>query len=270
VRASAQAVSIGGWAVAAGLLAVLPITAFFALNAASFFISAALLRTIGHRRGSPVPETSLRELAAGVAVLRPRRGLAAAVVVLGLAVTFSAGTWIVGVPELVRSNLHGDAGGFSFVMAGYAVGAITAGAVLARRPVQRKAVGSLLAWAFYLPAYLVLGFAGSLPVAVGGAFLAALGQASAVVLVNAAAQEEVPDQVLGRVMGLISLVHRGAHATGLLLVSPLFAVVAPGAVFVGAAGAITAIGVGGALYALGASRRGGGARGPGTDRSRRS
>jgi hypothetical protein len=31
----------------------------------------------------------------------------------------------------------------------------------------------------------------------------------------------VPDTLLGRVLGLISLVHRGAHATSLLLVAPL-------------------------------------------------
>ena len=43
-------------------------------------------------------------------------------------------------------------------------------------------------------------------------------------LLNSAAQEEIPDAVLGRVLGVISLVHRGAHATGLLFVSPLFAV----------------------------------------------
>ena len=45
-------------------------------------------------------------------------------------------------------------------------------------------------------------------------------------LLNSAAQEEIPDEVLGRVLGVISFVHRGSHATGLLLVAPLFAVAA--------------------------------------------
>jgi hypothetical protein len=44
-------------------------------------------------------------------------------------------------------------------------------------------------------------------------------------------------------MGLISHVHRGAHATGLLLVTPLFAVVARRAVFVAAAFAIPLVGL---------------------------
>ena len=270
VRATAQAVSVTGWALAGGLLAVLPISAFFALNAGSFLVSAALLSTVArHAPRRALSETGLPELAAGLAALRPRRALAAAVAALGLAVTVSAGTRIVGVPELVRVSLDRGAGGFSLLMSGYAAGAITAGVVLARRPIRRKALASTLAWVFYLPAYLVLGFAGSLAVAFAGAFLAALGQGSAVILVNAAAQEEVPDRVLGRVMALISLVHRGAHASGLLLVAPLFAVVAPSAVFVGAAGVLTAIGTAGGAYAL-AATRGAGAPAPASSRTLRS
>jgi hypothetical protein len=43
VQATAQAVSIGGWAVAAGLLTFMPISVFFAVNATSFAVSALLL-----------------------------------------------------------------------------------------------------------------------------------------------------------------------------------------------------------------------------------
>ena len=108
-----------------------------------------------------------------------------------------------------------------------------------------------------------MALAGSLWIAVAGAFAAALGQSSAVVLINSAAQEEVPDSLLGRVIGLISLTHRGAHATGLLLVSPLFAFVAPRAVFVGAAFALPLVGlIGAALSAgLGSTRSGPSGRG---------
>jgi MFS family permease len=135
-------------------------------------------------------------------------------VATGVAVTVTAGTWIAGVPELVQS-LGEEAAGFALVMVGYALGAIAAGVVLARRPVRRKARASLLSWSLYLPAYLLLAVAASLPVAAAGAFFAGVGQSAAVVLAYSAAQEEVRDEVLGRVTGLISLVHRGAHATGL-------------------------------------------------------
>jgi MFS family permease len=256
VRATAEALSVGGWAVAAGLLAFLPVTVFFAVNAATFLVSAAVLA--GVRAGGTGEEGagagSLRELAAGIHALRARPFLAAAVVALGLAVTIAAGTWIAGTPQLVSENLDRAAGGFALVMTGYALGAIAAGAFLARWPVRRKALGSLVAWSFYLPAYLVIGLAGSVEVAMAGAFLAALGESSAVVLLNSAAQEEVPDRVLGRVMGVISLVHRGAHATGLLLVAPLFAVLEPSLVFAAAALALPLVGLGCAAWALATAR----------------
>ena len=63
------------------------------------------------------------------------------------------------------------------------------------------------------------------------------------ILLYSAAQEEVPDSLLGRVVGLISLVHRGGHATGLLLMGPLFAVAATQTVFWAAAISLPLVGL---------------------------
>jgi hypothetical protein len=241
VQATAQALSIGGWAVAALLLTVLPLSVFFAVNAVSFAVSALLIARIRHGTEHD-PHAPSPRISEGLAALRPRPALAAGVIALGLAVTITAGTWIGGVPTLVRDTLHHGAGGFSIVMVGYAAGSIASGALLARVPIRRKARASMLAWVMYLPGYGLLAFAHSLTPAVVGAFFAATGQSSAVVLLNSAAQE-VPDSLLGRVLGVISLTHRGAHATALLLVSPLFAFVAAGAVFGAAAIAVPLVGL---------------------------
>jgi MFS family permease len=269
VRATAEALSVGGWAVAAGLLAFLPVSVFFAVNAATFLVSAAILARVGNRGSQASGAGGFGQLAGGFEALRARPVLAAAVVALGLAVTIGAGTWIAGAPQLVSENLDRGAGGFALLMTGYALGAITAGVFLARRPLRRKALGSLFAWSFYLPAYLLIGFAGSLGIAMAGAFVAALGESSAIVLLNSAAQEEVPDRVLGRVFGVISLVHRGAHATGLLLVAPLFAVVEPELVFAGAALSVPLAAAACAAWALN-GRRAVGAPAPASGRSPRS
>ena len=250
VQATAQSLSIGGWALAAALLAFIPVSVFFAVNAASFFVSAALIARLRHGRERD-PHGEAPHLREGFAALRPRPMLAAGVVALGVAVTITAGTWIGGVPTLVRDTLHHGAGGFSIVMVGYAVGSIASGVVLARIPIRRKARASLIAWVMYLPGYGLIALATSLPLAVVGAFFAATGQSTSVVLLNSAAQEEVPDNVLGRVLGVISLTHRGAHATGLLFVAPLFAFVAPRAVFGAAAIAVPLVG----LVALAAANR---------------
>ncbi len=142
--------------------------------------------------------------------------MALGVVVLGAAVTISAGTWIGGVPALVRDHLHEVAGAFSIVMVGYA---------------------------------------GSLWLAAAGGFAAACGQSSAQVQLVSAAQDDVPDALLGRLLGMISLVHRVAHAKGLLLVAPLFVVLAPQDVFAGAAVALASSASQGPAAALSVSSR---------------
>jgi MFS family permease len=248
VQATAQAVSIGGWAIAAALLTFMPISVFFAVNAASFAVSALLLLGV-RERGSPA-HSEAPHVREGIRELQRRPTLGIGVIVLCVAVTISSGTWIAGMPTYVRDHLHGGAGAFSVVMIGYAAGAISSGAILARRPIRRKALGSLVAWTLYLPAYLLIAVGHSIGIAIAGAFAAALAQSSAIVLLTSAAQEEVPDSLLGRVLGLISLVHRGAHATGLILVAPLFAVVAPAPVFAAAAFGIAAVGIAGSLAAL--------------------
>jgi hypothetical protein len=128
-------------------------------------------------------------------------------------------------------------------MVGYAAGSIVSGVLLAHLSIRYKARASLIAWAMYLPGYGLIALAGSLPLAIAGAFFAGTGQSTSVVLVNSAAQEEVPDHLLGRVLGVISLTHRGAHATGLMLVSPLFLIASAPAVFGGAAIAVPLIGL---------------------------
>jgi hypothetical protein len=251
VGATADALAVSGWAVAALLLAVLPLSAFFALNAASFFISAVLL--LGVRVARLEPSAERPRILEGIAALGPLPMLAAGVGVLAVTVTISSGTWIVGVPELVRTELGRGAATFSLVAAAYAAGSISAGIVLTRVVVRRKALGSVLAWFAYLPGYGLFAVADSVGVALAAGVLVGLGQGAAWVLLNSAAQEEVADAYLGRVTGLIALAHRGAHATGLLLVAPFFAVVEPGVVFAAAAIAIPLTAVAGLVVA---TRRG--------------
>jgi MFS family permease len=266
VEATVQALSIGGWALAAALLTVLPVSVFFGVNAVSFFVSAALIVRLRHGREHDrhAAPPRLRE---GLAALRPRPMLAAGVVALGLAVTITSGSWIGGMPTFIRDTLHHGAGGFSIVMVGYALGSILSGLLLARIPIRNKARASLIAWVMYLPGYGLVALAGSLPVVFVGAFFAATGQSTSVVLLNSAAQEEVPDSVLGRVLGVISLTHRGAHATGLLFVAPFFAFASARSVFAVSAVVVPLIG----LVSLAvATRRAAAVPAPATDRTHRS
>ena len=52
VHATAQALSVGGWALAALMLQFVPVSTFFAVDAATFLISAALLTRLAAGRGT--------------------------------------------------------------------------------------------------------------------------------------------------------------------------------------------------------------------------
>jgi MFS transporter, DHA3 family, macrolide efflux protein len=242
VRATAEAVRVAGWAAAAALLVFMPLSTFFLLNAASFFASGLLLSRV-RAHGSARDRSEPPRIGEGFAALRPRRMLATAVVALAFGITIGSGAWMVGVPQLVRSTLGLGAGSFSAVAAGYAVGAVTTGMLLSRMRVRRKARTSFLLWIPYAAAYGLFAVAGSLMLAVLAGAISGAIQAALMILLYSAAQEEIPDSLLGRVVGLISLVHRGAHATGLLLVGPLFAVAATRTVFWAAAVSLPLVGL---------------------------
>jgi Transmembrane secretion effector len=242
VRATAEAVRVGGWAAAAALLAFMPLSSFFLLNSASFFVSAAFLAGI-RVRGGAVGGTAAPRIREGFAALRPRPVLAGAVGALAVGITIGSGAWMVGVPQLVRDTLGLGAGSFSAIAAAYAVGAVAAGLVLSRVRVKQKAYASMLLWIPYAVAYGLFAIAGSLPVALAAGLISGAIQAAVMILLYSAAQEDVPDSVLGRVVGLISLVHRGGHATGLLLMGPLFAIAATQTVFWAAAISLPLVGL---------------------------
>jgi hypothetical protein len=200
----------------------------------------------GRGRAAHGESPRLRE---GIAALRPQRALTSAVVTFGIAMTITTGSWIAGVPTLVKRSLHHGAGGFSVVMIGFAIGSIAIGVALARFHIRRKARASMLAWVIDLPAYLLLALATDIPLAFAAAVGSGAAESLSYVLLNSAAQEEIPDAVLGRVLGVISFVHRGSHATGLLIVSPIFAIAAARPIFAVAAVAVALVAVSGVAVA---------------------
>jgi hypothetical protein len=106
VSATNSALAVAGRAVAALVLAAVALGSFFAMNAASFFLSAALLARVRARApvaGRPVERIGLR---AGLDALRWRPGLPAGAPMLGVGMAVMTGVWTVGVAELSRGR-HG-------------------------------------------------------------------------------------------------------------------------------------------------------------------
>jgi MFS family permease len=237
VTATNNVALLGGWAVAAALLTVVSVGSFFAINAASYFVSAALIARTQARPVAASTAPERRRLLAGVVGMGVRPGLRAAVAMHALGVTVNTGVWTVGVAEVAHSEL-GSASGLSLILTATALGAIAAGAVLSKLRLPRKVLLSCLAWCLLLPGYLLLSTATELPSAIAGTFLVGVGTGAAFVFLTSATQESVEESVLGRAMGIIFLGSFGAKPIGLLLIAPLYAFFEPSVMFVAGAVAV--------------------------------
>jgi hypothetical protein len=238
VNATDAVLSVGGLALAAGVLAAVPIGVFFALNAACFLASGLLLALLppGDRPARAERQPRLRE---AFTALRVRPGLASGVAMLGAGMAVMTGVWTVGVADLAHSRF-GGVSALSLLLLATAVGEIGAGVVLARRPVRRKVFASTLSWLLLFPGYLLLGAAHSIGLALLGTTIVGMTPAVALVLLAAAAQESVPERMLGRVLGVVYLANVGAKPLGLLALGPLYAVFSAETVFaVGGFAALT-------------------------------
>jgi hypothetical protein len=254
VTATNNIALLGGWAVAAGLLAIVSVGAFFAVNAASFFVSAALLARTGPRPPAPAASAPDAPLKTGLEAMRVRPGLRSAVGMHALGVAVNTGVWTVGIAVLARSQL-GSASGLSLLLVATAVGAITATGALARVRLRRQVFTSCLAWCLLPLGYFLLALGGDLPADLVGTFLVGCGAAAALVLVTSATQRSVDESVLGRAMGVVFLGNLGAKPVGLLLIAPLYALFDPTVMFLAGAALllVCALGAAGAVDA--ATRR---------------
>lgn len=233
MTAANAGLNVTGWAVAAALLGIVSVGTFFAINAASFFVSAALcIRVTPRPLASRVQVQPRRRLRHGFEDLRDRTGLPAAVAMLGAGMTVMTGVWTVGVAELARSTLGHGANGLALMLAATALGTITATSLLSWRPVRRKVFVSCLAWTPALPGYVLLGLADSLPPALVGTFLVGFASAAAFVLVTAATQESLPEERLGSALGVVFLGHAGTKPLGLVAIAPFYAVFDPTVMFI--------------------------------------
>jgi hypothetical protein len=215
-------VSVAGQAAAAALLIVFSPGAFFAFNAASFFVSAALLSRLP--RDEPPFDEAPVQARPGFRAVHMRPGLATAIATMALGMSVMTGIWTVGLVELARTRYDGPSSLALLLMAS-AVGAIAATAVLAHVSPRRKVFSSVRVWLLLPVGYALIAYAPILPAAMLGTAAVGATTAAALVLVTSAAQESVPQESLGRVLSLIFLANVGSKPVGLIALGPLFTVV---------------------------------------------
>jgi MFS family permease len=213
-------VGVAGQGAAAALLTVLAPGDFFVVNALTFVGSAVLLVRLRTTR----PAALERGPQVGFAAVRLRVGLRTAIAMLALGMTVMTGIWTVAIVELARTRF-GGASSLSLLLMASAFGTVSATALLGRFRPPMPVRSSVAVWALLPVGYVLIAHAPSLLVALPGTAVVGATAAASIVLITSAAQESVPVESLGRVLGLVYLANAGSKPLGLLALGPLFTVV---------------------------------------------
>lgn len=221
-----QAGRVLGPALGAGIIAAAGTTTAFAINAASFFVSALLLLPLlhGSRRPAPAVEQEatsvLHDIRAGIATVFGTPWLWMTIAIIAVTNVALSGPYQIAIPFLVRDHFHADVRMLGLLYATFPLGYITGGLWLGHfRRLRRRG------WIWYTGEIVAgLGMlALGLPIPIAGAFVAAFVNGAALEIVGVAwtttLQELVPNEQLGRVssvdlLGSFALLPVGLGITG--------------------------------------------------------
>jgi len=191
----------------------------FAANAASFAISAILLRGLrASETPRPVPATNIwtqaREALGFLGRDRPLRALAAAQILAAL----SAGATSALLVVLAARRLHTSGGGYGLLLAAIAAGAFTGPLLLPRLPGHACRPTTVFA-AFGLRGLvdLVLATVTALPAALGALVCYGIGTSTGNIAFATVIQSHVPDRLRGRVFSAFDLIWQSMRLASLLL-----------------------------------------------------
>jgi MFS family permease len=241
---------------AGGVAALVSIGHFFTLDALSFVASALAVFSIGPGfpwRAQAAPPSmrgargAWRQVGEGLRVVARNTPVTWAFVALFLVnVTWCAG-FQVGAALFTSRVLKTEIGGYGLLIGAYGAGNITGNLVVSNIAVQRKLFAVFGAKLILGAGFLLMAFAPTLPVAMIGAAIAAVGGPVGELPLVGMLQTEFPSHQTGRVFGLYMMVQHAGVAIGLILAAPLFALVSERAGIAGCALALAATGLAGLM-----------------------
>ena len=219
-------VQVAGPAAGALLLIFLPDWSVFALNGASFAVSALVTTRIRYRsRRVDVTEAGaagpLRQMLVGLREIG-RSSRVALVVGLCLLASFIYGTDTVLLLGAAEDRLALGADGFGLLLAGLAVGGVLAAATVNRLAgTQRLALVLIVGMAVYCLPNLLLAVSGSPALAIAAQVLRGAGTLVVDVLAVTALQRAVAPDVTARVFGVFWALVLASISLGALVAPPL-------------------------------------------------
>ena len=191
----------------------------FALNAASFALSAALLAGLrAGERPRPVVTASIwRQSSQALTVLGRDRLLRALAIAQALA-ALSAGATSALLVLLASRRLHTSGTGYGLMLTAIGVGALLGPLLLSRMPTQARRPGMVFG-AFGVRGLvdLLLGSVTALPAALGVLAFYGLGTSTGNVAFSSLIQSHVPERLRGRVFSAFDLIWQAMRLASLIL-----------------------------------------------------
>lgn len=213
------------------LVAFLPLTHFFTLDAISFGISALSVLLLG-RRFAWQPERvegaakGLRgiasELSEAVRLVQRKQVIFWTMISYGVVNLAWSAAFVIGVPLLAKEVLKSGVGAYGLIVGAYGVGNVISNLVIGSLTIRRRLLVMLLGQLVVGGGFLVMVSVPSLPVAMFGAALAALGGPMGDIMYTMLIQMTFPANHLGKVYSLDMTVSNVGAMLGLALAGLLF------------------------------------------------
>jgi MFS family permease len=234
-----------GPALGGAVVGLLGVGTAFALDAASFGISAcAILALRPLRQGDVDPVSTVTAVRQGLRFVRGRVWLWGTLVSAAVAYLVFLGPTEVLLPYIVKNQLHGSAGDLGIVLAAGGVGALGAAALMGQIGQPRRSITVMyVCWAVATLALIGYGLGRSVPQLMLACLLFNALEAAGTIIWATVKQRHVPASLLGRVSSLDWLI-----SISLLPLS--YALTAPVAAAVGARDTLIGAGVVGAALTL--------------------
>jgi DHA3 family macrolide efflux protein-like MFS transporter len=213
------------------LVALLPLTHFFTLDAISFGISALSVLLLGRRfawqpqriEGAAKGLQGIAgELCEAVRLVQRERVIFWTMISYGVVSMAWSAAFVVGVPLLAKEVLRSGVGAYGLILGAYGVGNVISNLVIGSLTIRRRVLVMLLGQLVVGGGFLVMISVPSLPVAMLGAALAALGGPMGDVMYTTLIQMTFPANHLGKVYGLDMTIERVGVVLGLALAGLLF------------------------------------------------
>lgn len=233
VAGSTQLAAFAGPALAGVLVAALGPASAFALDAATFALSAATLAGVPGRRLPTAPPAEAAEAPTVRRLLRTSRVLQIMLLITIPANLGVGGEGEVALPALAHGALHTSAAGYGALVAAFGGGALV-GVLVAGQldPPPRPAIVGSVAFLLEAPLVAAVPFAGG---AVGaGVLLFGFGATNGFgnVVMITAFQRWAPPQLMGRLAGLLTLSSMGVFPISALLAGAAVGALGPAPFFV--------------------------------------